>query len=75
MGRAYDPNYCYYVVTCRECGEVIPLAMAPSPEEEPEARSQARQTPCPRCHVEGSYSPDMIGRRRGHTAGYRMQAF
>lgn len=75
MGRAYDSNYWYYVVTCQQCGEVIPLALAPSPEEKPNAKCPARQMPCPHCHIEGAYPPSQIGRRRGHTEGYRMQAF
>jgi hypothetical protein len=33
MGHAYDPRRWYFIVTSERCGETIPLALAPSPEQ------------------------------------------
>ena len=75
MGRAYDPDHWYYFVTCQDCGEVISLAEAPSPEQEPDARCPARQMPCPRCHREGHYVSRQIARRLGETRCYQSSTF
>ena len=75
MGRAYDSNIWYFFVTCKDCGENIPLAVAPSPEQVADSRCPARQLPCPRCHHEGAYPSGQIGRQRGQTAGYHLPAF
>jgi hypothetical protein len=65
VGHAYDPARWYFVVKCEECGEIIPLAVAPSPEQEPRPKTYATLVPCPRCHVEGAYRSGQIERRRG----------
>jgi hypothetical protein len=69
MGHAYDPRQWYYVVTCERCGETIPLALAPSPQQDPHARANATQLPCPNCHKEGFYLAGQIERRHGHDSG------
>jgi hypothetical protein len=68
MGQAYDPNRWYFVVQCEQCGEVIPLALAPSPEQDPTPKMHAIQLPCPCCHREGNYRVGQIERWRGQTA-------
>jgi hypothetical protein len=69
MGHAYDPRRWYFTVKCETCGEIIPLAWAPSPEQDPHARSHATQLPCPQCHREGFYLSGQIKRRQGEGGG------
>jgi hypothetical protein len=40
MTNQVEPNKWYFTVDCSKCGETIPFAEAPSPEEEPEPRFQ-----------------------------------
>jgi formylmethanofuran dehydrogenase subunit E len=37
MANQVEPNKWYFAVDCSKCGEAIPSAEAPSPEEESEA--------------------------------------
>ncbi len=74
MGQACDPTRWYFVVKCEECGEIIPLEVAPSPEQEPWPKMHARLLPCPRCHVEGSYRSAQIERQRGQAGNYGSPA-
>ena len=69
MGHAYDPRRWYFTVTCERCGETIALALAPSPEQDPDPMAHATQLPCPNCHTEGFYLTGQIERRQGAGGG------
>jgi predicted RNA-binding Zn-ribbon protein involved in translation (DUF1610 family) len=65
MTTQVEPNKWYFTVDCSKCGETIPFAEAPSPEEEPEPRFQTIKLECPDCGTEDIYAPALMSRRRG----------
>lgn len=65
MTNQVEPNKWYFTVDCSKCGETIPFAEAPSPEEEPEPRFQTIKLQCPDCGTEDIYAPALMSRRQG----------
>jgi len=65
MTNQVEPNKWYFTVDCSKCGETIPFAEAPSPEEKPEPRFQTIKLQCPDCGTEDIYAPALMSRRRG----------
>jgi DNA-directed RNA polymerase subunit RPC12/RpoP len=66
MTKFVQPDKWYLVVDCAECGEAIPFAEAPSPEEKPDP-FQARKISglkCPHCGHVGDYAPALMSRRQ-----------
>jgi len=57
----------YFAVDCAKCGEPIPFAEAPSPEEKPDPlryRTIA-DLQCLHCGHVGTYAPALMSRRPG----------
>ncbi len=65
MANQVEPNKWYFTVDCSKCGEDIPFAEAPSPEEESEPQFRTVKLQCPHCGAEDIYAPALMTRRQG----------
>lgn len=52
----------WFAVVCPSCHQHIPFAVAPSPEEEPEAKSQGWEGTCPHCGEAHSFNTAAVER-------------
>jgi hypothetical protein len=59
------PGKWYLTVDCAKCGNDIPFAEAPSPEDQPEIKYRTiANLRCPSCMHEGTYAPALMTRRQ-----------
>jgi hypothetical protein len=65
MASHVEPNKWYFAVDWSKCGEAIPFAEAPSPEEEPEPQFRTIKLQCPHCGTDDIYAPALMTRRQG----------
>jgi hypothetical protein len=63
MSKFVEPEKWYLVVDCAGCGEPIPLAEVPSPDDEPNL--QGRTIADPQCGHVDTYAPALMSRRQG----------
>jgi hypothetical protein len=69
MANQVEPNKWCFTVDCSKCGEAIPFAEAPSPEEEPEPEFRTVKLQCPHCGTEDTYAPALMTRRQQPESG------
>jgi predicted nucleic-acid-binding Zn-ribbon protein len=50
-----EPGKWYFVVVCRNCGEAVPFAEAPSSVDSPSPTSRGVELDCPHCHAHDTY--------------------
>jgi endogenous inhibitor of DNA gyrase (YacG/DUF329 family) len=60
-----EPDKWYIAVDCAKCGEAIPFAEAPSPDESPTFQYRTIKVECPECGHVGTYAPALMSRRQG----------
>jgi predicted RNA-binding Zn-ribbon protein involved in translation (DUF1610 family) len=60
-----EPGKWYFVANCTKCGEPIPFAEAPSPEDDPHPTSGGITMRCPECGFESTYTGLLISRQPG----------
>src|SRR5258708_7625662 len=62
-----EPEKWYFVVDCAKCGEAIPFAEAPSPEEKPDPLQSRKISNLryPHCRHKADYAPALMSRRQG----------
>jgi hypothetical protein len=61
-----QPEKWYFVVNCGKCGNPIPFAQAPSPEDDPTPKyRKVSELRCPFCQFVGEYAPALMSRRQG----------
>jgi DNA-directed RNA polymerase subunit RPC12/RpoP len=67
MTRTVEPEKWYLAVDCVKCGEAIPFAEAPPPEEKPDPLQYRTisDLKCPRCGHRDTYAPALMSRRQG----------
>jgi DNA-directed RNA polymerase subunit RPC12/RpoP len=66
MPKLVEPEKWYFVVDCARCGEPIPFAKAPSPEEKPHPRQRPIvDLRCPQCGHISTYAPALMSVRQG----------
>ena len=63
--RFVEPDKWYFVAECVRCGEPIPFAQAPSPDEDPAPKCATVDIQCPHCRKKGRYAGRLITRRQG----------
>jgi RNase P subunit RPR2 len=63
--RMAESGRWYFVVDCENCGEPIPFAEAPSPDDDPSPQSCPTVTKleCLHCGAIKTYPPTMVGSR------------
>jgi predicted RNA-binding Zn-ribbon protein involved in translation (DUF1610 family) len=67
MVMMVEPEKWYFAVECAKCGEAIPFAEAPTPEEKPEPLQYrtVSDLKCPHCGHSATYAPAQMSRRQG----------
>ena len=70
MSKVTEPGKWYLVVSCSGCGEPIPFAEAPSPDEKPDPIEYRTvgNLPCPHCSHVDTYAPALMSRQPGPDA-------
>jgi predicted RNA-binding Zn-ribbon protein involved in translation (DUF1610 family) len=63
--KTVEADKWYFVAECGQCGEQIPFAEAPSPDEEPFPKSAGVSVRCAHCGFEGTYVGPLISRQPG----------
>ena len=61
-----EPDKWYIAVDCAKCGEAIPFAEVPSPDDSPTFQyPKIGDLKCPQCGHVGMYAPALMSRRQG----------
>jgi hypothetical protein len=70
MSKVTEPGKWYFGVGCSGCGEPIPFAEAPSPDEKPDPIEYRTvgNLPCPHCGHVDNYAPALMSRQPGPDA-------
>jgi hypothetical protein len=65
MPKFTEPGKWYFVVECSSCGNPVPMAEAPSPNEKPDPLRYrvVSDLRCPHCDNVGTYAPHYMSRR------------
>ncbi len=65
--KTVEPGKWYFVVDCTGCGEPIPFAEAPSPEDKPGPLQYRTisDLKCPLCGHSDTYAPALMSRQPG----------
>jgi len=70
MANIAEPGKWYIVVGCAGCGEPIPLAEVPSPDEKPELPYRTvTGVVCAQCGHTDTYAPALMSREQAPDAG------
>jgi hypothetical protein len=62
VAEAPRQKWCYFVICVSCSAQIIVRESVPSPEEEPQPKSQSVLVACPVCGTEHLYEPASIGR-------------